>query len=80
VIDEDPPHRPGGGRKEVPAAIKLSILDPLQVGFVNEGGGIESAAGGCPETPQSSLWCPAELPIAHHRRVLRSFHGMEELF
>jgi hypothetical protein len=31
VIDEDPPHRPGGGRKEVPAAVEL-ILPSDQLG------------------------------------------------
>jgi hypothetical protein len=46
VIDEDPPHRPGGGRNEVPAAVELLFPDQLQLGFVNEGGGIEGVAGG----------------------------------
>ena len=44
LSDEDPPHRPGG--VEVSAAVELPIPDQLQVGFVNEGGGIEGAAGG----------------------------------
>jgi hypothetical protein len=46
VIDEDKPHRPSGCRKEVTGAVELPIPDQRQVGVVNEGGGIEGAAGG----------------------------------
>jgi hypothetical protein len=45
VIDEDPPNRPSG-REEVSAAVELPIPEQLQVGFVNEGGGIEGAVEG----------------------------------
>ena len=46
VIDEDPADGFGGGRKEVLATVELLIPDEPQVGFVNEGGGIEGVAGG----------------------------------
>ncbi len=45
VVDEDPPHGLGGGGEEVAAAVELLIPDQPQVGFVNEGGGVEGVAG-----------------------------------
>jgi len=46
VIDKDPAHGLGGGRNEVTAAVEPLVADQPQVGFVDEGGGVEGVAGG----------------------------------
>src|SRR5436309_7517185 len=45
MVHENSPHRFGGGDEEMPAAVELLIADQSQIGFVNEGGGIEGVAG-----------------------------------
>jgi hypothetical protein len=46
VIDEDPAHGFGGGRKEVTAAVELLVSDQARLRFVNQGDGVEGLAGG----------------------------------
>ncbi len=46
MINQDSPHGFGGGGEEVCTAVELLIADQPQVGFVNEGGGVEGVAGG----------------------------------
>src|SRR5262249_39384881 len=47
IIDEDPPHRLGGSGEEVSAAVPvppLALPHPPQVGFVDQGGGLQRLA------------------------------------
>ena len=45
VLDEDPPHGLGRRGEEVPSAIELLVAHQAQIGFVDQGRGIERVAG-----------------------------------
>jgi hypothetical protein len=45
-LDEDAPHDLGRGGEEVPAAIELLVAHQPQIGFADQGGGVEGVAGG----------------------------------
>jgi hypothetical protein len=45
-LDEDAPHDLGRGGEEVPAAIELLVAHQPQIGFADQGGGVEDVAGG----------------------------------
>jgi hypothetical protein len=58
MIDEHSPHRFGRRREKVPAAIEVLVPDEPQIGFVDQGGGVEGVTGilgghpRCRELPQ----------------------------
>jgi len=48
IVDQDPPHRLGRGRKEVPASVPLAGLgnfDKPQIGFVHQSRRVECLSG-----------------------------------
>jgi hypothetical protein len=46
ILDEDSPHGLGGGGKEVTAALELLVAEQSQVGFMDQGCGLEGVVGG----------------------------------
>ena len=43
---QDSSHRLGGGGEKVPATVELLVSDQPQIGFMDQGGGVERVAGG----------------------------------